>query len=53
MRIIECPNCRNALKIKMLMQEKGRIALPETEDEGYPSTTIYQCPNCKNIEILE
>jgi len=52
MKTIECNKCRESLKKKIILEEKGHIPLPETEDEGYPSMTIYQCLNCKNIEII-
>ena len=49
----ECPRCRETLRKKIEMEDKGNIPLPETEDEGYPSMNVYQCPNCKNIEIRQ
>ena len=52
----KCPKCSEFQKDNVIMMvNKSEVILDVYEESGhlsYNKGTIYQCPKCKNIEVI-
>ena len=51
---MNCSNCHREKGIEVEMDDKGTVFTETYKGKPYTTAThLYQCPECKNIEIYE